>query len=382
MRSIASLAHQDLTPVERIPFNDLAYQWRLIRDSARPDIERLFETSAFCLGPFVDEFEEAVARFLGVKHAVGVNSGTSALHLAMIAAGVGPGDAVLVPSHTFVATVWAVLYVGATPILCDVEPESGNIDLGDAERRIRPEVKAIVPVHLYGQPANMSAVEAFARKHDLVVVEDAAQAIGARYGGQAVGTLGFAGCFSFYPGKNLGAAGESGLIVTNDDAAAARMRSLRNHGQSRRYVHEEIGFNYRMEGVQAIVLRHKLQLLPDWIQERKSLARAFDDGLSELPLTLPKVVHEDHVYHLYVIRTKQRDALRAHFDAHQVETGLHYPVPLHRQPCLSQLTRGSNDLPIADAFANECLTLPLFVGMRLQQVERVCAVARDFFKRG
>jgi dTDP-4-amino-4,6-dideoxygalactose transaminase len=300
------------------------------------------------------------------------------LHLAVIAAGIGPGDKVLLPSHTFIATAWAVLYVGAEPILCDVEPVSGTIDLADAERRMRPGVKAIIPVHLYGQPANMRAVREFAARWGLVVIEDAAQAHGARYDGQRIGTLGKFACFSFYPAKNLGAAGESGMVTTDDDAAASRISALRNHGQSERYIHTEIGFNYRMEGIQGIVLDHKLRHLDAWTEERKRLAERYMAGLRDLPLGLPEIVHGDHVYHLFVIRTARRDALRAHLDERGIGSGLHYPVPLHRQPCFSHLEFDRTSFPVADKYANECLSLPLWVGMSDAQVDEVIDVVRSF----
>ena len=220
----------------------------------RATLELLFRNGAFTLGPYVGAFERAVAEYLGTNHAIGVNSGTSALHLALIAAGIGPGDKVLIPSLTFIATAWAVLYVGATPVLCDIDADSATIDVNDAENRLDHAVKAIVPVHLYGQPANMDAVMKFAACHRLAVIEDAAQAIGARYDGRSIGTIGELGCFSFYPGKNLGAAGEGGLVVAADAARAQRIRSLRHHAQVGRYAHAEVGFNYRMAGIQGLAV--------------------------------------------------------------------------------------------------------------------------------
>jgi dTDP-4-amino-4,6-dideoxygalactose transaminase len=283
---------------ERVPFNDLSHQWRQIRERTLPDLELLFEKGAFTLGPYVDTFERAAADYLGAKHVVGVNSGTSALHLALIAAGIGPGDKVLIPSLTFIATAWAVLYIGAIPILCDINDDSATIDVSDAEHRVDHAVKAIIPVHLYGQPANMDAVMKFATRHRLAVIEDAAQAIGARYRGHSIGTIGELGCFSFYPGKNLGAAGEAGLVVTADAAKAQRIRSLRHHAQVERYTHAEVGFNYRMEGIQGLVLNRKLPLLDCWTQARRDLAQAYRERLSGLPLVVPRVVNGDHVYHL------------------------------------------------------------------------------------
>jgi dTDP-4-amino-4,6-dideoxygalactose transaminase len=378
--SRASLLSPDRDADLRIPFTDLFIQWRQIEEKALPDIHRLFQTGAFSLGPFVAQFEQAAAEYLGIAHAIGVNSGTSALHLALIAAGIGPGDKVLVPTHTFVATAWGVLYVGATPVLCDIEEESATIDLADAERRLDPAVKAIIPVHLYGQPADMAGVMAFAARHRLVVVEDAAQAIGARFDGRCVGTFGLCGCYSFYPAKNLGAAGEAGLIVTADDAIARRLRALRHHAQSERYVHDELGFNYRMEGMQGLILGHKLPLLDSWTAARRELARTYYERLAGLPLALPQVMHDDHVFHLYVLRSKERDRLREHLRLAGIETGLHYPVPLHAQPVLTRFVAEGKSYPVADRYARECLSLPLFVGMTEAQIDRVCETIRRFYR--
>jgi dTDP-4-amino-4,6-dideoxygalactose transaminase len=346
----------------RVPFTDLSIQWRQIEEKALPDIHRLFQTGAFSLGPFVAQFEQAAADYLGIAHAIGVNSGTSALHLALIAAGIGPGDKVLVPSHTFIATAWGVLYVGATPVLCDVEEESANIDLADAERRLDPAVKAIIPVHLYGQPADMAGVMAFAARHGLVVIEDAAQAIGARFDGRCVGTFGLCGCYSFYPAKNLGAAGEAGLITTADDAIAERLRALRHHAQSERYVHDELGFNYRMEGLQGLILGHKLPLLDGWTESRRKLAQVYHERLAGLPLALPKVMHGDHVFHLYVVRSKDRDRLRDYMQRAGIETGLHYPVPLHAQPALARFVT-DGDKSVGSSQATRCWSSRLSISL-------------------
>jgi dTDP-4-amino-4,6-dideoxygalactose transaminase len=380
-----TLADSKDSPVEQprgepVPFNDLSHQWRQIREQALPDLERLFEKGAFTLGPYVDAFERAAADYLGAKHAVGVNSGTSALHLALIAAGIGPGDKVLIPSLTFIATAWAVLYVGAIPVLCDVDAESATIDVADAEHRVDSAVKAIIPVHLYGQPANMGAVKELAARHSLAVIEDAAQAIGARYRGHSIGTIGELGCFSFYPGKNLGAAGEGGLVITADAGKAQRIRSLRHHAQVERYIHAELGFNYRMEGIQGLVLSRKLPLLDGWTQGRREFAQVYQERLSGLPLVLPSVVNGDHVYHLYVVRTKERNRLRDYLLAHGIETGLHYPVPLHAQPALTRFVANAQSFPVADRYARECLSLPLFVGMTEAQVDRVCETMRRFYR--
>jgi dTDP-4-amino-4,6-dideoxygalactose transaminase len=363
----------------RVPFADLSWQWRQIEAEVLPDLEELFATSAFCLGPWVERFESAIAEYLGVNDAIGVNSGTSALHLALIAAGIGPGDRVLVPANTFIATVWAVLYVGAIPVLCDVEPETWNIDPADAERRCGPGVKAVIPVHLYGQSANMEAVGALADRYELVVIEDAAQAIGARYGGRRVGGIGRIGCFSFYPAKNLGAAGEAGLVTTDDPLLAQRLRALRNHAESERYVHEELGFNYRMDGIQGLILGHKLRRLDAWVEQRRAIARRYLDGLSDTPLELPRIGNSDHVWHLFVVHTPERNGLRCHLAESGIDTGLHYPVPLHRQAALAYLGFNTDEFPCADRNARECLSLPIFPGLLPAQTDCVIAAIRSFY---
>ena len=363
----------------RIPFNDLSIQWREIANDVRLEFEDIFATSAFCLGPHVERFEREFADYLGVKHAVGVNSGTSALHLAVLVAGIGPGDEVLVPAHTFIATAWGPLYAGATPVFCDVDERSGTIDLADATRRVTVRTKAIIPVHLYGQPADMDAVARLARDHGLTVIEDNAQAIGARWKGRALGTLGRLGCFSFYPGKNLGGAGEGGLAATDDDDLAATLRELRSHGQRERYLHGKIGFNYRMDALQAAVLRHKLRRLDRWTARRQEIADLYLRGLAGLPLALPRVVHGDHVWHLFVVRTPQRDALRKYLAELNIDTGLHYPIPNHRQPCLDHLKMDRDSYPNSDRWAREGLSLPFFYGMTDAQVHRVMEAVGNFF---
>jgi dTDP-4-amino-4,6-dideoxygalactose transaminase len=365
-----------------VPFNDLTFQWRQIAADVHRDFETVFETGTFCLGPQVEAFERDAAAYLGAPHAIGVKSGTAALHLAMVVAGVGPGDEVLVPSHTFIATIWCVLYVGATPVLCDVDPVTGTLDPLDAERRLTSRTRAIIPVHLYGQPADMDGIAALAQRHALILVEDAAQSIGARWNGRATGTIGAFGCYSFYPGKNLGAAGEGGMIVTADAKSAARLRALRAHGQSQRYIHAELGFNYRMDGLQGVVLRHKLRHLDVWTRERRALASRYDLALKGLPLERPQVRHQDHVWHLYVVRTPQRDALRTHLQQRGIETGLHYPIPCHRQPCLAHLSMDRNSFPHSDQWANEALSLPFFVGMNSWQITHVVDGIRAFFAHG
>lgn len=362
-----------------VPFSDLSLQWQVIRENALPDIEKLFQSSAFCLGSWVENFEKSVADYLGVKHAIAVNSGTSALHLAAIVSGINPGDKVMVPAQTFAGTVWGILYQGGIPILCDVDEDTATIAIDELERRYETGVKAIIPVHLFGQPANMDAIMTFAARRNLVVIEDGAQAFGARYGSRKLCSLGSLGCVSFYPGKNLGAAGEGGLITTNDDQVASRLRALRSHGQSQRYVHDEIGFNYRMEGVQGLILGHKLPLLDEWTDERRTIARRYGKAFSGLPLALPKIMHGDHVWHLYVVRTPLRDKLRDYLSAQGIETGLHYPVPMHLQPMMSKYNFDPEGYPNALRWANEGLSLPIFVGMTESQQNRVINAVASFF---
>jgi dTDP-4-amino-4,6-dideoxygalactose transaminase len=364
---------------EGVPFSDLTRQWRPIRNAVRSELDQLFEASSFCLGPWVERFEADMAAYLGVRQAVGVNSGSSALHIAMIAAGVAAGDKVLLPAQTFVGTIWGVLYQGAIPILCDVDPRTATLHPEEIERRWEPGVKAVIPVHLFGQPADMAKISQISDRYGITVVEDVAQAVAARFDGLRLGSIGRLGCFSFYPGKNLGAAGEAGMVATNDDELASRLRALRNHGQNERYVHDEVGYNYRMDGIQALVLRQKLPFLDTWTRERQAIAQRYSAEFADLPLELPEVVHGDHVFHLYVVRTADRDRLQEHLRQHRVATGLHYPIPLHRQPCLTRFQFDQNGFPAADAWAREGLTLPLFTGMTESEVEGVVSSVRSFF---
>ncbi|WP_027519059.1 DegT/DnrJ/EryC1/StrS aminotransferase family protein [Bradyrhizobium sp. WSM1417] len=364
----------------KVPFNDLTWQWRHIEEGVRSDFDRVFASSQFSSGPFVEAFERQIAEWLGVPHAIGVNSGTSALHLALLSAGVRSGDEVLLPAHTFIGSAWGILYIGAIPVFCDVDDETGTIDVEVARRLVTPRTRAVVPVHLYGQPANMDAVLSFALDYDLKVIEDAAQSIGATWNGRSTGSLGELGCISFYPGKNLGAAGEAGLIVTSDDRYAGRLRSLRNHAQTDRYVHAELGFNYRMDGLQAVVLTHKLPLLSAWTKRRTELANQYIAKLEGLPLEIPSVRHQTHCWHLFVVRTPSRNLLRDALSKSGIETGLHYPVPLHRQPAMSAYVKPGTAYPVSDRWADEGLSLPLFVGMTDEQLDYVVKTVATFYR--
>jgi len=357
---------------------DLKAQFRASRDEVLPAMEEVAADAAFILGQRVAEFEEAFAAYTGADHCVAVNSGTSALHLALLAAGVGPGDEVITVPMTFVATSWAISYCGATPAFVDVDPVTATMDPTQVEAKITPRTKAILPVHLYGQPADLGSLAHIGRRHGIPVIEDACQAHGAAYRGHPVGSIGQSGCFSFYPGKNLGAFGEGGAVVTNDPVRAARMRTLRDHAQPTRYVHTEIGFNYRMDGLQGAVLRIKLNHLPDWNARRCDLAVRYRDRLADLPLGLPAIGPNcTHVWHLFVVRHPGRDRLRAALADRNIQTGLHYPTPVHLQHAYSHMGYQAGDFPVTEAIARECLSLPLFPEMTDEQQDAVVEALAD-----
>jgi len=361
-----------------IPVLDLRAQYETIKDEALEAIRATAERCAFILGPDVADFEEAFAAHVGARHCVGVNSGTSALHLALIAAGVGPGDEVITTPMTFVATAWAISYVGAIPVFVDVDPVSRTIDVELVERRITSRTRALLPVHLYGGTADMESLLELGRRHGIPVIEDAAQAHGAQSRGRGAGTMGLAGCFSFYPGKNLGAYGEAGALVTDDEAVARRAKALRDHAQDRRYHHDEIGYNYRMDGFQGAVLGVKLKHLDAWTEARRRLANRYLDALADLPLGLPSEAPDSrHVWHLFVVQHPQRDLLRLQLEQKRIQTGLHYPVPVHLQKAYAHLGHREGDFPVAERIARECLTLPLYPELTDAAQDRVVEALRD-----
>jgi len=365
--------------IDPIPYLDLPAQLRSIRQELDAALARTLDNCTFCLGPDVAQFEKDFASFLGAKHCIGVNNGTSALHLAMLLLGIGPGDEVITTPYTFVATSWAISYVGARPVYVDVEDATFNLDPNLVERAITPRTKAILPVHLYGQPCNLQPLLAICEKHKLPLVEDAAQAHGAKYNGRIVGTFGAMSCFSFYPGKNLGACGEGGALVTNDEAFAARARALRDHGSSRRYYHDEIGYNYRMEGIQGAVLGIKLRLLEQWTRERRRVASRYHELLADTPLQLPvEPGYAESAWHLYVVRHPRRDALKEHLEANRIGCGLHYPLPLHLQQCYAHLGHRAGDFPVAERAGRECLSLPIYPEMTEARIQRVAGTIKEF----
>jgi len=361
-----------------VPFVDLKAQYRTIRGEVETAIHDVIESSGFVLGPAVERFEAEFADYLGVDFVIGINSGTMALQLALLALGVGPGDEVIVPAHTFVATAAAVSHVGARPVLVDVLARSGNLDPSLLDGAITPRTRAILPVHLYGQPADLDPILEFAEPRGIAVIEDACQAHGALYRGLPVGTFGIASCFSFYPGKNLGAYGEAGAVATDDPAIAARIRRLRNHGERERYRHVEIGFNARMEGIQGAVLSVKLRHLDEWNDARRARAANYDAALSDLDLELPGVEPDrNHVYHLYVVRTEDRDGLRRHLADQGIQTGLHYPVPIHLQEAYRGLGYHEGAFPVAERWADRCLSLPMYAELTTAQLDQVVEGVRS-----
>src|ERR1035441_7152491 len=321
-----------------IPVLDLKAQYRTIKSELDAAVIRVLENAQFILGPEVAAFENEFAGYCGAAEAVGVNSGTSALHLALLAAGIGPGDEVITSPFTFVASAATIVYTGARPVFVDIDPASFNIDVNRIEAAITPRTKAILPVHLFGQMADMGAIMDIARRHGLVVIEDAAQAHGAEYKGRRAGSIGDIGCFSFYPGKNLGACGEGGAAITNSAAYARQIRMLRDWGSERKYIHELKGYNYRMEGMQGAILRVKLRHLEKWTETRRAHAARYGELLKDCAVQPPQVMsYARHVYTVYTIRAVDRDPLRADLQQREIHTGIHYPVPVHLQPAYADL---------------------------------------------
>jgi dTDP-4-amino-4,6-dideoxygalactose transaminase len=369
-------------PLLTVPMLDLRVQYSRIREELLRAMQEVADSTTYVLGPKVAEFEKAFAAYVGARHCVGVNSGTSALHLALICAGVGPGDEVLTVPMTFIATSWAVSYVGATPAFVDVDPQTYTMDVARVEGRITPRTRAILPVHLYGQTADLAPLLEVSRRHGIPLIEDAAQAHGAEYRGKRAGTFGLCGCFSFYPGKNLGALGEGGAVVTDDDQVAARLRALRDHAQARRYHHDELGFNYRMDALQGAVLGVKLKHLERWTEARGFLADRYRKLLGGLPLQLPREgPGRRHAWHLFVALHPERDRLRRELEARGVQTGLHYPVPLHLQKAYAHLGHREGDFPVAERIGRECLTLPLFPELTIRQHDAVVEAVEDILGR-
>ncbi|MBI5217249.1 MAG: DegT/DnrJ/EryC1/StrS family aminotransferase [Ignavibacteriae bacterium] len=367
----------------KIPLVDLQAQHKLIRTELDSAIRSVIDNSQFILGKAVSDFETAFAKAHNVKHCIAVGSGTDALHLALWANGIDSGDEVITVPYTFIATAEAISLLGATPVFVDIEPKTYTMNVTALEKAITPKTKAILPVHLYGQAADMNAIMEIAKKHNLNVIEDAAQAHLATYDGKFVGEFGNAACFSFYPVKNLGAFGEAGAITTNDDVLALNMKQMRDHGQVSKYNHEMIGHNYRMDGIQGAVLGVKLNYLQKWTERRREIAslyRTFLQNVGDiiLPFESPNAYH---VYHLFVIRTKKRDALQKFLAEHEIATALHYSRGLHEQKAYSFMKYKRGDFPQTESAADECISLPLYAEMTDEQVEIVATKVKEFFNK-
>jgi dTDP-4-amino-4,6-dideoxygalactose transaminase len=359
-----------------IPFLDLAALHAPLAAEMEAACRRVMAASHFILGPELEAFESEFAAYCGARHCIGTGNGLDALTLTLIAAGIGPGDEVIVPAQTFIATWLAVSHAGATPVPVDIDPASHNIAPDQIETALTPRTRAIIPVHLFGRPAEMAAINAVAGRHGLFVVEDAAQAHGAGYRGRRAGSLGHAAAFSFYPGKNLGALGDGGAVTTDDDALAGRLRRLRNYGSPRKYEHQEIGFNSRLDELQAALLRVKLPHLDSWNARRNALATRYEAALNCLPLGRPRP-GDDHcqpVWHQYVITSPQRDRLQAQLAEQGIATMVHYPLPPHRQPAYGALAERC--FPAAETLADACLSLPICPTLVPAAIERIAEAIR------
>lgn len=360
--------------MNRVPLVDLRAQYHSIKREVDAAVSGVLESGQFVLGGEVASFESEFASYCQSEYAVGVNSGTSALHLALLAAGIGPGDEVITVPFTFVATVAAILYTGARPVFVDIDPHSYTMDVGQVEATMSPHTKALLPVHLYGRPADMDPILDVAGRHHVVVIEDAAQAHGAEYKGHRVGSIGHMGCFSFYPGKNLGAYGEGGAVTTSNPEYARTVRMLRDWGAERKYYHQLKGYNYRMEEFQAAILRVKLRHIDRWTTARRSHARHYSALLERIDVPTPvSPEYCRHVYHVYAIRLPHRDETQSILDARGIQTGIHYPTPVHLLPGYADLGYKEGQFPQSERAATEVLSLPMFPELRQSQIEWVAS---------
>jgi dTDP-4-amino-4,6-dideoxygalactose transaminase len=356
-----------------VPFLDLKAQYLPMKDEIHAALDAVLEKTAFAGGPFVAQFEKEFAAFCGTEHAVGVGNGTDALWMALLALGVGPGDEVITVPDTFIATTEAITYCGATPIFVDVDEKSYNMDPHLLEAAITPKTKAVIPVHIFGQMADMDPIIEIAKKHNLFVIEDASQAHGALFQGKPAGSLGDAGCFSFYPGKNLGAYGEAGGVVTNDAALADKMRMYRDHGSSKKYYHQVVGWNARMDGFQGAILSVKLKYLPQWNDQRRKNAALYNESFAGHPgiKTPMEMGYGKHVYHVYALRVKNRDDVIAKLNEKGIGTNIHYPLPIHLQNAYAFLGLKPGSYPVAEKCASEFISLPMYAELTEEQIRYV-----------
>jgi dTDP-4-amino-4,6-dideoxygalactose transaminase len=365
-----------------IPLVDLKSQYQSIKHEIDSAISEVIESCQFILGPKVEEFETDFAAYCQSGFAFGVNSGTSAVHLALLAAGVGPGDEVITVSYTFVATVAGILYTGATPVFVDIDPLTCNIDPAKIEAAVTSRTKVIMPVHLYGNCADMDPILDIAKRHNVIVIEDAAQAHGAEYKGRRAGSMGHLACFSFYPGKNLGAYGEGGAVVTSDEEYVDLIKQLRDQGQSAKYLHERVGYNYRMEALQGAILGVKLKHLDDWTQARRRHAAVYSRELADSGLRLlGEPADCKSVYHIFPLFAEQRDELREHLHANGISTGIHYPIPVHMQRGFDNLGYKEGDLPQTEGVCREVLSLPMYPELMEDTVTQIADSVRQFCRQ-
>ncbi len=366
--------------MNKIPMVNLNAQYLSIKDEIDKAIENVISSSEFILGKHVLEFEKNFAKLCDKKYAVGVNSGTTALNLALMAYGIKQGDEVITASNTFIATASAIAHTGAKPVFVDIDEKTYNIDPKKIEEKITSKTKAIIPVHLYGQPVDIDEITEIANKHNLIIIEDACQAHNSEYKHKKI-PLSETGCFSFYPGKNLGAYGEGGMVVTDNEGVANKIRLLRDHGQVEKYVHDIVGFNNRMEGIQGAILNAKLKHLDEWTEKRRSKARIYNKLLSGVVEAPFEKIDRKHVYHLYVTRVKNREDLMSFLKDKGISTGLHYPIPIHLQKAFSYLNYDKKSFPITENVVNEILSLPIYPELKEEEIEYVCENIKKFYNK-
>ena len=367
----------------KIPFLDLKAQYNTINNKIDKKLKEVINNTAFVSGKYVEEFEDSFANFCETKYCVGLNSGTSALHAALLAHGIKSGDEIITVPNSFIATTWAISYCGAKPVFVDVDPKTFLIDHNLIESKITSKTRAILPVHLYGQHLEIDLINEIANKYNLSIIEDAAQAHASKYKGKSIGSYGNTTCFSFYPGKNLGAYGEGGAVVSDDIEIINYIKMLRDHGQSKKYKHNFLGYNYRMDGFQGAVLNIKLNYLQDWTDKRNRIAKKYSDGLQNIKnLQIPCIQNNSiSAFHLYVIHTKKREQLAEYLEEHGIMTGMHYPIPIHLQKAYSYLGYKKGDFVNSEKNAKECLSLPMYPEMTDLQIDRVIKIVVSFFNK-
>jgi dTDP-4-amino-4,6-dideoxygalactose transaminase len=364
----------------RVPILDLKAQYRTIRDEVTDAISEVCESQVFALGPAVAEFEKNVAAYCNSKHAIGVSSGTDALLVSLMALGIKPGDEVITTPFSFFATAGCIVRVGARPVFADVDPDSYNIDPAGIEEKITEKTHAVIPVHLFGQLAGMEAITEIAERHNLAVIEDAAQAIGASRNGTLAGNFGDCGCFSFYPTKNLGGFGDGGLVTTNSDSLADDIRTLRDHGQKPRYFYKVIGGNFRLDGIQGAVLNVKLKYLDDWNEKRRQNAALYDNLFAGSPVRTPEIDSGNvSIYHQYTITASGRDELQKYLADNDIGSAVFYPKPLHLQDCFKELGYKQGDMPVTERLCKEVLSLPVYPELSRQEIEYVAGKVLKFY---